>query len=187
MQQGASRSTDDTPHEVALFVAGDPATHKCVERWAAEIVHFKYCWIPSEDRRDVVRDTIAAVWRVAAAGRLDPERGFRAFVRRVAMARCVDYLRRRRSFVSMDDVTLESRALTPYDRALRRDRSRQLRWEIRGLGETCRDLVRLHFLDDLPYATIAERMHRTTGALRVKMMACLKELHDRLERWDEAR
>jgi RNA polymerase sigma factor (sigma-70 family) len=165
------------------FLAGNAAACRTVERWTWEIASFGRFQLAVDEREDVVQDTLASVWQ--AAGRRDfaLRRGVHAFVRRVAVARCVDRIRRRRPTAELDP-ELPAVAPGPYEETLRRDEIGRLRWALEQLDERCRDLIRLHFYEDRSYAEIAARHERAEATMRVHMFNCMKAARSLLARFE---
>jgi RNA polymerase sigma factor (sigma-70 family) len=164
------------------FLAGDPATCRQVERWAWEIVYFKPYGIPRDEHEDLIQLTVAGVWRAASRPGFELRTELRALVRRVAMARCVDWIRRRRPTVEWDETTAVHSA-RPYDGILHADQSEQLRWALAALDPACRSTLEAHFLADTSYAEMAERESRTESTIRWRVHDCVKKIRALLTRW----
>jgi RNA polymerase sigma-70 factor (ECF subfamily) len=164
------------------FLAGEPAAVRQVERWAWEIVYFRWGSIPPEEREDVVQDAVAGVWRAVTRPGFRLRTHLRALVRRVAAARCIDRMRRRRPTATLDPA-LADPAPGPYDRVLRDDERARLRWAVQSLDERCRELIREHFFEDVDYTQMAERRQRAESTIRVHMFNCMKAIRRLWERW----
>lgn len=164
------------------FLGGEPAACAKVERWAREILLFRRFRLHREELEDVVQDALVTVLRHASRPEFRLTHGMRAFVRRVALTRAIDALRRRRPTAPLDE-NLPDPAPGPYDDMLRRDKRARLRWALQSLDPRCREIIRLHLEDDLPYAQIAAREGRSESTMRVRMFNCLKALRNLFERW----
>ncbi len=177
--------TEDEPPDVALlraFVAGERSAVRRVERWAWEIVHFRWGSIPLDDRGDLIQDAVAGVWRAASRDGFELRSSLRALVRRVAAARCIDWLRRRRPGGPLPP-QLADPSPDPYEWLLRRDERARLRWALQNLDERCREIIREHFYEGAPYAEIAARRDRSESTMRVQMFHCMKSIRKLWERW----
>ncbi len=164
------------------FLSGDAAASRKVERWAWEVSSFGRYRLPYGERADVVQDTVAAVWQAASSSEFALRHSLRAFVRRVAVARCVDRMRRRRPAAALDESIVDP-SPGPYDELLRHDESARLRWALQNLDAGCRELIRLHFFEELSYAEIGAREERAEATMRVHMFHCMKAIRKLIARW----
>jgi RNA polymerase sigma-70 factor (ECF subfamily) len=164
------------------FLDGEPGAVRRVERWAWEIVHFRWGSIPLSDRADLVQDAVADVWRAASRAGFELRESLRALARRVASARCIDWMRKRRPSASLSEDWADP-APSPYEALLAKDQRARVRWALMALDERCREIIREHFFEDLPYAVIAERRSRSESTMRVHMFHCMKRIRELWERW----
>ena len=146
---------------------------------AREIVAFRPYGIPRDEHDDVVQQSLAMVWRACGQPGFCLRTGLKAFVRKVVMARCVDWLRRRRAVTEVDE-NLEAPGREPAEAMLRADELERVRLALTHLGSGCQEIIRLHFLEELSYAEIAARLDRAEATLRVRVFNCMKELRARL-------
>jgi len=181
-----ARAPDDDLHLLRRFVAGEAEAHRTIERWAREIVFFRGFGLTAEDRADAVQDTVAAVWRAASRADFELRHGTRALVRTVAGARCIDRLRRRRVQVPLD-AELPDSGRDPLEQLLASDASARVRAAILALDEPCREIIRMHYFEELPYAEIATREGRTESTMRVRMFNCLKAIRKSIAAWGSTR
>jgi RNA polymerase sigma factor (sigma-70 family) len=96
-------------------------------------------------------------------------------VRRVATARCVDRLRRRRPITPLDPA-IPDPGPSPYDDAVRSDERARLRRALQELDVGCRELLRAHFLEEEGYTAIAARTERAESTIRWQVLECLKRV-----------
>ena len=180
------RSEEAHPDAALLraFVAGEASAVRRVERWAWEIVHFRWGSIPQADRADLVQDAVADVWRAASAPGFALRDSLRALVRRVAAARCIDWMRKLRPTAPLGDDWADV-SDNPYEALLRKSDRARLRWVLRALDERCREIIREHFYEELPYAAIAQRRERSEATMRVHMFHCMKRIRQLWERWGQ--
>jgi RNA polymerase sigma factor (sigma-70 family) len=181
-----ARASDDDLHLLRRFVAGEAEAHRTIERWAREVVFFRGFGLTAEDRADAVQDTVAAVWRAASRADFELRHGTRALVRTVAAARCIDRLRRRRVQMPLDAEFPDS-GRNPLEQLLASDASARVRAAILALDEPCREIIRLHYFEELHYAEIATREGRTESTMRVRMFNCLKAIRKSIAPWGGAR
>lgn len=180
MDHPATAAADD--RLLRQFLAGDAAACTTVERWAMEILLFRRFRLQREELEDVVQETLITVLRHASRPDFRLTHGMRAFVRRVALTRAIDAMRRSRPTALLDE-NLPDPAPGPYDELLRRDQRARLRWALQALDPRCREIIRLHLEEDLPYAEIAAREGRSESTMRVRMFNCLKSLRTLFGRW----
>ncbi len=130
--------------------------------------------IPHTHRDDVVQETLLSLLRAIPSTGYEFRTGFQAFVRHVAHARCVDWIRRQRDAVSMDEA-LPAPAGDPADPLIEADRRRLMAEVLRRIGPANVELIRLHAIERVPWSVIAERLGRSEKGLRVRMCRCLKQ------------
>lgn len=166
------------------FLEGDAAACRKAEGWIRDLIRYKGYGIPPAEYDDLVQETLAGVWRAAAAPGFTLRVGLQAFVRQVALARCVDWLRRRRPTEELDPA-LPAGGPNPYDDLLAADRRARVRWALLQLDRGCREIMRLHFVEERSYAQIALRLGRAEATMRVRMFQCIRRVRRLLERWPE--
>ena len=164
------------------LVAGDAGACRIVERWARETIAYRGFRLTAEDREDALQDTVAGVWSSASRSGFQLARGLRALVRTIAVARCIDRLRRARPTEEVRD-SLQDALPGPLERLLASDEAARVRWAILELDERCREIIRLRFFEEQDYAQIAAREDRTESTMRVRMFNCMKAIRNRLTRW----
>ena len=157
------------------LLSGDPAAAARVVAVARQVVAHRGYFIPASDRPDIIQDVLLDVWR--ALSRPDFRRGpdFDGFVRTVTYRRCVDWVRRKRTEQALTADPQPQTVASADSELLTRELLDQGREVLRSLQESCRELMRLRIVEELPYRGIAERLGRTEGALRNHMYNCLKE------------
>ncbi len=166
-----ARSDDDLARR---FVLGEHGALACVEALITRTVRFRGYYIPSEDRRDLVQETILETCQALARPGFSLAHGLAAFVRSIAYRRCVDWMRRYRAYEALDPTT-EDPSGRPDQRLLGAEQQELAREILDELRPACRELFRLHAVESLSYHAIAGRQGRTEGALRTQMCDCLRE------------
>lgn len=155
------------------FLRGDAEACRRVERWAWEIVYFKPYGIPRDERDDLVQQALAGTWQAASRPGFVLRQGLRPFVRTVAMARCIDWLRRLRDQVELDPA-LPDPGRDPSEIAARHERAAMVDSVLQRIDASCRELIHEHIYLDRSYGEIARRLDRPEATLRVRMFNCLK-------------
>jgi RNA polymerase sigma factor (sigma-70 family) len=163
------------------FVSGDAAACRAVERWAREILFYRRLRLTSDDVDDVVQEVVTGVWQAAARPGFRLRHGLRAFVRTVTLARAIDRVRRLRvrRAESLDEA-ISDPTPGPVPLAEAVEDSARLHAALHALDAKCRDIIRLHYFEDWPYARIAARERRSEATLRVRMFHCIRSLRERL-------
>jgi RNA polymerase sigma factor (sigma-70 family) len=162
------------------FLSGDAGACRQVERWANEVLFHHRLGLTREEREDAVQEVLAGVWRAAGQPGFALRSGFRAFVRTVTLARSIDCVRRRRRQSPADEALVEPRP-GPASEAEWADDSARLYVALDALDARCRDIIRLHYFEDWPYARIAVQERRRESTMRVRMFNCLKALRERMQ------
>lgn len=157
------------------FLAGDTATCRTVALWARRVVRCKGYRVPPHEREEVVQQALISVWKSAGREGFSLRTGLRAFVRKVALARCIDWMRRRRATAELPASLPDPRPAPDETLAQEREAERVVQ-ALRRLDPSCQEIIRLHFFEELPYLQIAARMGRAEATMRVRMFHCIKEL-----------
>lgn len=179
------RSTAGEPDRedlvVRRFLLGDSKTLARVESLVSRVVRFRGYYIPPGERRDVVQEVLLQICQALTRPGLSFTENFEAFVRAIAHRRCVDWMRRHHGTEELA-ASMQSGADPPDRTLLERERQELGHLVLQQLPEGCRELIRLHAAENLPYSKIAELQGRSAGALRVQMYECMNEARGILER-----
>jgi RNA polymerase sigma factor (sigma-70 family) len=131
------------------------------------------------DRLDIEQEVLGQLWRAATSPGFDPAAGFWGLVETVTVRRSIDWLRRRREEVPIEDTHPDAHAW-PDQRAMERETAESLRNAIARLGEPCRQLIHLRLERGLRFRSISHRLGRSEGALRVQLHRCIGALRQQL-------
>jgi len=134
----------------------------------------RYGVLPA-DRPDLVQETLRQTWEQTGQDGFTLTHSLRALVHRIAMARCVDWLRRKRTQVEVHDDLLREFP-DPTARLEQEQLLRRLQQGLQTLKPLCRDLIRWHFHEQKTYPRIAQDTGRNESTLRVHMFNCIKVL-----------
>jgi RNA polymerase sigma factor (sigma-70 family) len=170
----------DKAAELTAFLAGEPGTLALARR-VIELVAVTH-GIPASDREDIVQTTLMQALEKAREPGFQLEIGLKAFLRKVAHCRCVDWRReRKRRRTEPIPPDIHSHRPGPDDVFLRNERLRRATKAMESLSPSCRRLIKLVIQDNLTYAQVAEMTSKDEGALRVQMCHCLKKLRGLLQ------
>ncbi len=170
-------STSPPEPILARFLAHDAAAARTVAAWARDDVEYRRLPLSAVEVEDVVQQTLLELWRLASRPEFAVRVSLRAIVRRIAVARTIDALRSRRARDEVPETLADDRPdiATLLARA---DDGARVRWAAAQLGAQCRDIVRLHFEDDLPFRDIAARNGLAESSMRVRLFRCLRQLRE---------
>lgn len=166
------------------FLIGEAKACRLVEKWAHELVRFKFHLLPSFEHEEIVQDTISDLWRAVSKEGFRLRVSLRSFVRAIAAARSIDRLRKYRPTSELLDVHVDPQP-GPYDRLLKKDETARLRWAIQNAGQSCQEVIRLHYYENRTFGEIAEQLGRAEATLRVRMFNCVKKIREMMRRWNE--
>jgi RNA polymerase sigma-70 factor, ECF subfamily len=160
------------------FAAGDPDAfealfreHQCeVYRWIVRIVRDPAA---AEDL------TVEAFWRLYRARvRLDPHGNCGGWLRRVATNLAIDHLRGARP---VEPLTVEPPDRPRPDCAEQREERAAIRAALAELSPRLRVVVRLGLIEDESYASIAQSLGISAGAVKLRMFRALRILRKKLQ------
>jgi len=177
---GPSRDDEEL---LAELRAGDRPAAEMLLSWARAQVRLGPYTIPRDEQEDLAQTAVAQVWNLVSAPDFQLRVGLRALIRRVTVARCIDWMRVRRQTTEVDDQTPDGRP-DPFEDLLRQDRVALLRTALDRLDEPCQEILRLRYLEDRPYEEIATRLERAASTLRVRVFHCIKKLRAWMAQYD---
>ena len=163
------------------FLARDAGAVARTREMVARIVRFHGYMIPAADRDDLVQEVMLQIWEALRKPAFDFSGRFESFVQVVAARRCIDWMRTRKP-VSAINPAIPHDSPGPLDKLMQHERRALAREALSRLKESCRELIRLHVGEKLPYARIAERTGRSEGALRFQMYECIRQARQILDR-----
>lgn len=174
----------EAPDLLTRFRRGDDDACLQVEQWAAEVVRSPRYGVPPAERPDLVQESLRQTWEQSSQDGFTLTHSLRALVHRVAMARCVDWLRRKRTLVEMHDDLLHEFP-EPTARLEQEQLLGRLQQGLQALKPFCRDLIRWHFHEQQTYPRIAQETGRNESTLRVHMFNCIKVLRSYMGTCDD--
>jgi RNA polymerase sigma factor (sigma-70 family) len=160
--------------ELALFLAGDPATVAAVRKVVESVVSQRRYGIPSAERQDLVQHALADLCRQISKEGFRLRKGLACLAGFLAQCRCVDWFRRRHPAEPIPDEVPDTREC--QEDVISRNEIEVLATRImRALPPACRWLMEMVIGQELSYAEVAAMTGRSQGALRVEMCTCLKK------------
>lgn len=175
-----ARAYDSNPDQEQLllesFLKGQPHAYDTVEAWVGMTIRSARMAIPPDEQADLAQEALTDI--LVAAGRegFQLNRSFRGFVRKIAVARCIDWIRKRRIVIPLWD-DFPGTGDDPLEQLSHKERGHRLRLAVMDLSEPCRKLIGQRFYERLSYREIAQFVNGTNeGTLRVRLHECLKRL-----------
>lgn len=175
----AYTENSDHHHLLQGLRAGHPAACRIVEGWLRRTITLAQFHIPFDEVDDLVQESLAQVLQITGDPDFKVHTSLKALVRRIAMARCVDWIRRRRLLVELSP-HLAGDFPDPLERMAHREDLGRIHEAIGNLKALCRDLIRRHFVDGKAYQDIALETGRNASTLRVHMFNCMATLRKSL-------
>ncbi len=167
---------------LARFRAGEPEACRAVEsRMRAAVLAAGH--LPAEELQDLLQDATLQLWRYVGQKGFALRGSFLSLAVRIALARRIDHLRRRRFLVELDE-QLRDDGRDALAVLQEKERLARLHAALAGMRELCRRLVRGRFLEDRGYEELAAELGRSPETLRVHLHRCLGVLRERLRPGD---
>lgn len=156
------------------------------QRYAAIIFTYVQRHVPSrQDAEDILLEVFLAALENEKLPDIDGDRQ-RAWLLRVAHNKMVDYHRHARNNVPLEeavDTMYCSEDMEPEQVLLHQEEQSMLRTRLKRLPAVQQEVVRMRFMDELPYAEIARAMNKREGAIRVLLWRSLRSLREFYNRW----
>ena len=163
---------------VPLFRQGDPGACRTVEQWMRAAV-LSAGPPAGDDLQDLLQEAAVQLWRYVGRDGFVLHGSFRSLAVRIALARRIDRIRRRRFLVELDQ-DLRDEGRSALDLLQEKERLADLHQALGGLRELCRVLVRGRFLQGRSYEALGSELGRSPETLRVHLHRCLKVLRGML-------
>jgi RNA polymerase sigma factor (sigma-70 family) len=176
---------DELGDRLRLYLAGDRAVHQHVLEVARRAIHYRLSNASAVEREDLCSEAVCGVWARASAPGFRLKHGLDAFVRFVAVARCIDWLRTRRRQVEIDERLPDPRPGPEADACVG-DRAEFLARAAAGLPESMRTLLQERLIEGVPFEALARRHATPSGTLRSRFNEAIVRLRKRLGKLEDA-
>lgn len=170
---------DHELEQIADYRRGDPRTMALVERWQRAAVTSAGALEP-DDMADVIQTAQIQLWRYVSRDDFRPRGSFRSLAVRIALARRIDVIRRRRFLVELDRQIPDGDDST-LDHIELRERASILHDAITRMRTLCKILIRGRFLEGKTYDDLADETGKRPTTLRVHLHRCLQVLRETVE------
>jgi RNA polymerase sigma-70 factor, ECF subfamily len=156
--------------------------------YADDIYRFIYFKIGKvEEAKDLTSAVFLKVWNYAQSRGLDESKSLRAFIYKTARNLIIDHYRKmRETETRLEDVKetekiLEDKKQNLVERAEIASDIDLIKENLNSLKDEYREIILMHFIDELSFAEIAEITGKTSGTIRVSTFRALQALKDLLE------
>ncbi|MBT3316654.1 sigma-70 family RNA polymerase sigma factor [bacterium] len=154
---------------------GNRDTCLLIERWSSQVAYSRFYGIPIEDRREIVQDVLVKILESVNKPNFVIRVSLKALVRQITMTKCIDWLRKQRPMVRDYDEKLIDKD-NPYKNAINNDKKNILNWAIMSLTNSCKNLIKQHFLKEISYSELAKTDGTEITTVRVKVHRCINKL-----------
>jgi RNA polymerase sigma factor (sigma-70 family) len=156
-----------------LLLAGDRETIARI-RTRIEAVMRRFVVPGGGSRADLVQEALGRVYLGVATGRYRADASLETYAEQTAKHVCLECVRRRRllSALTGDDYESEARWADPQRSLLLDEEHREALDVLATLSEETLDMLRMIFVERLPYRQVACRLRISEGALRVRIHRC---------------
>ena len=106
-----------------------------------------------------------------------------AFLYKIARNLIIDYYREKSKvqFVSADSISIDDPETNLEKQSLDRSDIETIRMALADLKDDYREIIILHYINDLSIPEVAETMGKTEGAVRVQLHRAIKSLRNQIE------
>jgi RNA polymerase sigma factor (sigma-70 family) len=151
------------------LLAGDSVAIGIVSRWIAPILTSSRFWSIRREWPDLHQDVMSRVVESLKQKRFDPQRDFRKYVQGIAR-NTARRTRARRVEVPLDSIPERTAKSGTAQQAEARMFARSV---LDGATPSCRELMRLYFLEQMDYDKIAEALGLPVGTVKSRLFRCL--------------
>lgn len=161
------------------YLANNPETLEIlVHTYSDALVRYAYCYVGDAAAAEDIMEDAFAIY-IAKKIEFDSKEKIRCWLYKTVRSRAVDYLRRHRREVSLEDVDQVLSTPDVYEDAVKRERNAILYRSMQKLPRQYRAVLQLYYLDDFRVEQICDIMKKTSKQvynLLTRARAALKEL-----------
>ena len=161
------------------YLGNNPETLEIlIHAYSDALVRYAYCYVGNAAvAEDLMEDAYALY--IAKRIEFDSKEQIRCWLYKTVRSRAVDYLRRHRREVSLEDVGQVLSTPDPYADAAKRERNAMLYRNLQKLPKQYRAVLQLHYMEDFKVEQICEILKKSPKQvynLLTRARASLKEL-----------
>ena len=175
-----SCSLDEDARLVVAAQQNPAEFRQLYSKWLKPVYRYFYFRVGNvEDAEDLTAQVFLKAYETLPRYR---NRGsFSGWLFTIAHARAVDYYRKGRREVTLEDSDYPENSLDLLSQAAHSDDVQQVLALIRGLPEKDQELIRLRFMADLSYREIGQVLKRNEDAVRKSISRLLNRIQSQLE------
>jgi len=159
------------------------AFSRIYDQYVDKIYRFIFFKVSSQEiAEDLCSETFIRGWQSFKENNKEIKNP-QAFLYKIARNLIIDYYREKSKvqFVSADCVSIDDPETNLEKQSLDRSDIETIRTAIADLKDDYREIIILHYINDLSIPEVAEIMGKTEGAVRVQLHRALKSLRNRIE------
>lgn len=144
---------------------------------------YRYCAMNmyhEELAEDVCQEVFIRAWKSLPSFSLQNGGTFQAYLYRIARNLIIDLSRKKKEF-SLESIPEPIIEDNVQEKIEKEDSMRSLKLSLGKLDEIERQIIILHYLEELSFSEISEVTGMNEGTLRVRSMRILKKLRDMME------
>ena len=160
------------------FLAGEPSAWAEVQDVVSRVVRFDGYYVPTAETPELIQEVLQHVWTAAREPGFEVRRDFRSFARKIALCRCIEWVRRQARRPKEVEFHAPAMAFasdaTAERRIVDRERLSLVEQVLAKLQPSCLTLIQLVVVERKKYEEVAEIDGRSVEAVRRHWCDCLK-------------
>jgi RNA polymerase sigma-70 factor (ECF subfamily) len=174
-------SSKETEIELVASAQRDPAAFRSLyEQYARPVYRYLYTKVGNQaDAQDLTSQVFLKA--LEDLGNFRNQGGFRAWLFSIAYSQAMDYYRKARAELPLDEIDLAAHEPDPLATTIHQQQIERMRKRIAALPEEEQELIRLRFVAGLRYAEIGEVLKRREGAVKKALYRLLARLGEQME------
>jgi RNA polymerase sigma factor (sigma-70 family) len=167
---------------VEAFLRGEASSVEEVRALVESVVR-SFSLPESDQRRDLVQEVLGRIVASLRSGRFRGDSSLSTYAYSTARYACIEHMRRsRREALASAGTAPEARNLGPEASLIRSEEQERGLRAIRALPREAQDLLRLIFIEGLPYHEVGLRFGLTEAAIKSRIHRCRLMLRGEYER-----
>jgi RNA polymerase sigma factor (sigma-70 family) len=165
------QTDEDAEEVIAALLANESEALRKVTGWARSVIAHRVWGFESSD--DIIQETLLALLRNFREGKFVGG-DLRAYVRRIAKNLCISRHRKIRGRGAHIQLQEDDSFSSASGTAAAMECAAMVGRILRGLGDACRRLMVLAYVEGLSRREIAERLGISEAAAKVRLFRCLE-------------
>lgn len=147
---------------------------------------YRYCYFNTQNRelsQDICQETFVRAWKALSGFSIKKGGSLQAFLYRIARNLIIDNSRKKKT-ASLENYENLASNEDLAENVDRRDENKKLKDAMAKLNDTDRQIITLHYFEEMSGGEIAKVVGVREGALRVRTHRIIKKLKDLMEEND---